>query len=89
MMVLVRAHAVVVGAELDQLRRRHRAGDGPLSCSILSESRIVPIDGCLNNVVRGCRSGEPVGDGCLAVVPQPNETLMVGPRIEPVVHSTI
>jgi hypothetical protein len=36
-----------------------------------------------------CRSGEPVGDGCLAGVPQPDETFMVGPRIEPVVHSTI
>ena len=55
MMVLMRAHAVVVGAELDQLRRRHRAGCEPLSRRILDESRIVPIGGCLNDVVRGRR----------------------------------
>ena len=53
-MILMRAHAVVVSAELGQQRRRHGAGDGPLSCSILNECRNVPIEGRLNDVVRGC-----------------------------------
>ena len=55
MVPLMRVHAVVISAELDQLRRRHRAGDGPFILSVLNECRIVPVKGRLNDVARGHR----------------------------------
>ena len=45
------------------------------------------ISWCRARRGRGMR--ELLGNGCKAVVPQANETCMVGLRIEPVVHSTI